>query len=249
MNNSGNTPEERFRTPAEYKRMPLASGSFGEYLRELPLKPHGTKVYYYDGRLKSPDVHEAVIDMDTGPRDLQQCADAVIRLRAEYLYARGEYDRISFNFTNGFRADYRTWLNGSRIRVEGNEASWISQGKKLEGYDYFREYLDMVFSYAGTLSLSQEMLNIPLSQMQPGDIFLKGPYPGHCVIVIDMAEDPLTGRKKFMLAQSYMPAQDIHILKNPANEQGDPWYDLDFGVQLETPQWNFTTDQLYRFRE
>lgn len=46
-----------------------------------------------------------------------------------------------------------------------------------------------------------------------------------------------------------LPAQDIHILKNPANEDGNPWYSINFGDVLITPEWQFTRDQVYRFGE
>ena len=45
-----------------------------------------------------------------------------------------------------------------------------------------------------------------LSEMQIGDVFIRGGSPGHCVIVVDMAVHQETGEKLFMLAQSYMPA-------------------------------------------
>jgi len=108
--------------PKGYTRVHVKEGSFGEYLRNLPLRSHGTKVYYFDGREKwNRSVYCAVVDMEIGKRDLQQCADAVMRLRAEYLYGRKAYDRIHFNFTNGFRADYTKWAEGYRISVKGNE--------------------------------------------------------------------------------------------------------------------------------
>lgn len=249
INVDGTTAAERISPPSGFERPPLDEGSFGEYLRNLALKPHGSRVKYYDGATKPWDVHVAVVDMDVGKRDLQQCADAVIRLRAEYLYENGKYDEIHFNFTNGFNAKYSKWIQGYRISVTGNKAVWVEKGSKGTDYESFRKYLDVVFTYAGTLSLSQEMKKIDLEEMQLGDVFLKGGSPGHCVIIIDMAENPQTGEKVFLTAQSYMPAQDIHILKNPANEDGNPWYPVQFGDELVTPEWTFSKDQLYRFAE
>ncbi|MEN6315791.1 MAG: DUF4846 domain-containing protein [Clostridiaceae bacterium] len=246
---AGRTVNERILVPEGFERVRVEAGSFGEYLRELPLKPHGSNVMYYNGDSKPRDVHEAVIDMDVGDRDLQQCADSIIRLRAEYLYKKGLYGRIHFNFTNGFNADYSTWMKGSRIKVSGNRAYWVEQGSSSKDYASFRKYLDIVFAYAGTLSLSKEMESIPVEQMQPGDVFIYGNTPGHCVIVADMAENKSTGEKLFILAQGYMPAQEMHILKNPANTAGDPWYPVSFGETLSTPEWEFTKDQLMRFAD
>ncbi len=249
IHQEGTTVLERILVPEGFERVAVGENTFEKYLRSLPLKPHGAKVTYHDGRTKPLDVHVAVLDIDVGERDLQQCADSVIRLRAEYLYGQGLYDRIHFNFTNGFNADYSKWMNGYRIKVSGNNAQWVKQDSSGTDYASFRKYLDMVFAYAGTLSLSKEMENIPVKEMQPGDVFLKGASPGHCVIVLDMAENEKTGEIIFITAQGYMPAQEMHILKNPANEQGNPWYPLDFGDELTTPEWTFTRDQLYRFKD
>jgi len=249
INEEGTTVAERIRPPEGFERVEPEAGSFGEFLRNLPLKPHGAKVRYFDGRVKPWDVHAAVIDMDVGEKDLQQCADAVIRLRAEYLYSKGLYDRIHFNFTSGFNAEYKKWMEGYRIRVSGNEAQWVKREDRDAGYESFRKYLDIVFAYAGTMSLSREMEKTDPQDLEPGDVFLEGGRPGHCVIVVDMAENPETGEKVFIIAQSYMPAQDIHILKNPSKDDGDPWYPADFGDTLVTPDWTFTADQLYRFAD
>lgn len=108
--------------PERFERIEASNGSFAEYLRNLPLKPHGTKVKYYDGEEKPNDVAAALIDMDVGTRDLQQCADTVIRLRVEYFYDNKQYDKIHFNFTNGFRTYFKKWMERYRIKVEGNRA-------------------------------------------------------------------------------------------------------------------------------
>jgi hypothetical protein len=84
--------------------------------------------------------------------------------------------------------------------------------------------------------------------MQPGDVIIKGGFPGHGVLVMDMAQNPTTGEKLFLLAQSYMPAQDFQILKNPNNSKLSPWYSLsDVKDVLKTPEWNFSTDDLRRW--
>lgn len=249
INEGGKTVKERIMVPEGFERIKVETGSFEDYLRTLPLKPDGAEVLYYNGDTKPADVYEAVLDIDVGERDLQQCADSVIRLRAEYLYGKGLFDKISFHFTNGFQADYSTWMKGNRIKVVGNKAYWVEQGSGTNEYSSFRKYLDMVFAYAGTLSLSKEMEKITLKDMQPGDVFLYGQTPGHCEIVLDMAENKTTGERIFILAQGYMPAQEMHILKNPANEEGNPWYEANFGERLNTPEWEFTKDQLMRFKE
>lgn len=245
----GTNVSGRIAVPSGFERVPVEAGSYQDYLRNLPLKPHGSKVYLFNGELKAKDVYEAVLDVDVGDRDLQQCADAVMRLRAEYLYGSGQYSKIHFNFTNGFKADYATWRKGNRIDVSGNKVSWAKRGAASDSYEVFRSYLNMVFAYAGTLSLSKEMKQVPLSEMQAGDVFLEGGSPGHAIVVLDMAQNPQTGEKLFILAQGYTPAQDIHILENMNNGKGNPWYSTAFEGDLRSPEWTFTREQLYRFSD
>jgi len=87
-----------------------------------------------------------------------------------------------------------------------------------------------------------------LAQMQIGDVFIRGGSPGHAVIVVDMAVNPKTNKKVFMIAQSYMPAQDIHILINTNKPAISPWNDLvETASEIETPEWTFEGNQLKRF--
>lgn len=222
--------------------------SFAEFLQNTSLKPHGTLVHYYSGEEKANKVAAAVLSYDVGNKDLQQCADAVMRLRAEYLYKTKQFDALHFNFTNGFNATYSKWRSGYRIAVKGNNVNWVKTTKESESYQSFREYLNVVFTYAGTASLTKELKQITLAQMQIGDVFIKGGSPGHAVIVVDMAVNPKTNKKVFMIAQSYMPAQDIHILINEKKSAISPWYDLlETATEIETPEWTFEGNQLKRF--
>ncbi|MCE7925722.1 MAG: hypothetical protein DYG98_21940 [Haliscomenobacteraceae bacterium CHB4] len=238
---------QRFTPPPGYQRVAADSGSFAFYLRNLPLKPSGSKVLLHDGREKSnPGLYEAVVDLPIGKKDLHQCADAVIRLRAEYLWQQGRYDKIHFNLTNGFRVDYERWRKGGRVKVVGHQTSWVQKTAASDSYATFWQYLEFVFTYAGTLSLSKELEPVALSEIQIGDVFIQGGSPGHAVIVVDMATDQ-AGKKVFLLAQSYMPAQEIQILKNPSDEKLSPWYSADFGEVVETPEWAFQKSDLKRF--
>ena len=180
---SGQTIAERIMPPEGYVRTEVAANSFASYLRRLPLQPEGSKVLLYNGETKRNQLPAyAVVDLDIGKRDLQQCADAVIRLRAEYLYEQKQYAAIHFNFTNGFNAEYTKWAKGSRIRVNGNTVSWYPSKGEDYSYKTFRSYLDMVFSYAGTTSLSKELAPVNYLEMKIGDVFIQGGHPGQAVI-------------------------------------------------------------------
>jgi hypothetical protein len=162
------------------------------------------------------------------PRDLQQCADAVMRLRAEWLYSMGRKSDIAFNDTKG-----------KRLRFSS---------RSKQDYPGFRKYMDFVFAYAGTYSLERELVAVDVNDIRAGDVFIKGGFPGHAVLVTDVVANPATGEKRFLLMQSYMPAQDIHVLKNPASTDGSPWYSTTFGATLVTPEWKFSRSQLRRWK-
>jgi hypothetical protein len=243
INEKGTTVKTRFTLPNGFKRIMADTNSFGEYLRNLPLKPAGTKVKYYNGETKQEDVYDAVVDMDIGNKDLQQCADAIMRLRGEYLYSQKQYDKITFTFTNGFKAEYTTWMEGNRITVNGNNVLWKKSAEPSNTYKDFRAFMDIVFAYCGTLSLSKSMKHKELKDLTIGDIFIHGGSPGHAEIILDVAQNS-KGEKVFMLAQSYMPAQDVQVLKNPNNSDITPWYSANITSELVTPQWTFSKGEL-----
>ena len=230
---TGKTVETRFNTPEGFTRTPTDSNSFGLYLRNLPLKADGAEVLEFDGTVKSNyQTYLAVVDLPIGKKDLHQCADAIMRLRAEYLFSQSRFKEISFRQASGKTISYTTWLAG---KTPDKTNLWT--------------YLETVFNTANTTSLNQQLTSKPIESLEVGDVFITG-HPrgqsyGHAIIVVDKCIDN-TGKVKFMLAQSYMPAQEIQILDNPTTP-GCPWYDLDFGQNLDTPEWDFTPSQLKSF--
>lgn len=248
---SGTTIETRLLPPANFQRTKENINSFASYLRLLPLKPHGSEVLLYNGETKTNyDIYDAVIDMEIGNKDLHQCADAVMRLRAEYLWNQKRYEDIHFNFTNGFKVDYSEWMKGRRIVIKGNKSYWVDRGSPSNTYQDFWEYMELIFNYAGTLSLSKELIPVDIADLTIGDVFIWGGSPGHAILVIDIAVNPITKEKIFLLAQSYMPAQETQILQNPNNYTISPWYSVsEIGDELNTPEWTFSSKDLKRFKK
>ncbi|MCU1281491.1 MAG: hypothetical protein JWM53_5037 [bacterium] len=66
------------------------------------------------------------------------------------------------------------------------------------------------------------------------------------MLVLDVAVGG-DGRRWLLLGQSYMPAQEFHVLRNP--ESPSPWYDAAaLATGLKTPEWRpFTAHDLRRF--
>ncbi len=209
--------------PEGFLRGKVAESSFAGWLRRLPLKKDHT-VYLYNGqKKKNQQAQYAVIDMPVGERDLQQCADAVMRLRAEYLFTQ---EKTPIVFTDYENRSYN-WNGGSRQE--------------------FESYLANVFGWCGSASLEKQMERMEdFTAMQPGDVLVKGGFPGHAVIVVDMVQNK-KGEKMYMLAQGYMPAQDIHVLVNPLDADRGPWYLLTDAENIYTPEWRFSKSQLRRW--
>jgi len=224
------TLEARFAAPAGAARVAVADGSFGDFLRRLPLEARGAAVHLYDGSEKArQDVHAAVVDLDVAPRDLQQCADAVMRLWAEYGYARGA--TIAFHPDPG---KPRALTFDARTRDRRGFARWLVR----------------VFADAGSASLQAELRPVA-GDVQPGDVLIQGGYPGHAVLVLDVAVGR-DGRRWLLLGQSYMPAQQFHVLRNPSSSSS-PWYDaaaLRSAPGLKTPEWRpFVAHDVRRFAD
>jgi hypothetical protein len=229
INKNGLTIRTRFNTPENFKRVSSPDDSWGSFLQNLPLKPNGSKVKLYNGNFKyNNNPYFAVVDLPIGKRDLHQCADAIMRLRADYLFSQKRYDEIKFMFVSGKKTNYIDYLNG---KTPDEKNLW--------------SYMEYVFSYAGTLSLNKELKSKKINDLVIGDVFIRGGSPGHAVIVVDKCINN-KGDVKFMLAQSYMPAQEIEIMGNP-NESGTPWYDINFGEVLITSGYSFTKNELKSF--
>lgn len=230
INDYGKTILERFDPPAGYDRVLLSSNTFGEYLRTLSLKPEGAKAKFYNGKTKpNDDVYVSVVDLPVSPKDLQSSSDAIIRLKAEYLFSQEKYDQIVFH-----------------AGKEAIKFTDFAQGEFTK--EKFSQYLDYAMEKVSTPSFCEDLKKIKLSELQVGDVFVQNSQPnGHAVIVVDLVKNS-KGEKLFLLAQSFQPAQEIQIIANPGRDDISPWYQVKEG-ELLTPEWRFMTSDLMRFKD
>jgi hypothetical protein len=227
--------------PPSFHSTPVADSSWQSFLRKLPVRT-GNVVDYTGTPIANQDKHVAVIAYDVGRRNLQQCADALMRLRAEYLFREKQYDKIAFHFTSGQLYTFRSYCNGLRPKPQGNGVDFMPGTPRELTYTALRSYLEVVYTYAGTISLCRELK--PASGFAIGTIIIKPGSPGHCCIIVDEATHR-NGRKVYKLAEGYTPAQSIYILKNPVD--GSPWYELREGAPVLTSSYHFTSYYLRQF--
>lgn len=244
MDAAGTILKERIHTPAGYERIPCKKDSLTNFLRNYKMKRDGKPVLLYDGTKKSSqNAHAAIFKLPIEREDLQQCADSVMRVYAEYFWHTGKKERIAFHLADGFYAEYRKWREGYRIQISERSSNWVKTASPDDSYEIFQKYMRIIFAYAGTLSMEKEAKKIPLSKINVGDIFIRGGSPGHVVMVVDLCKNT-EGKKAFLLAQGYMPAQEFHVLKNPLHET-DPWYYVEeITYPFATPEYTFEKGSL-----
>lgn len=218
--------------PAGFVRVPVTEKSFAGFLRNLPLRLNPT-VYLYNHQPKAnQQLHYAVINISTGEKDLQQCADAIMRMRAEYFYGRQQYDSIRF-----LKNQKEYFVFSSYMHTHAGERR-----------NMFMQFMEQVFVHCGTYSLEQQLKRVSnFSDMQVGDVLIKGGAPGHAELVVDMAINPETGAKIYLLAEGYMPAQDIHVLLNTHNPALGPWHMVTGERTVVTASWVFLASQLRKW--
>jgi len=227
----------KFKPPEGFSRVAVEPGSFGEWLRGLPLRPKGAVVDYRGRVILAEDDARlaAVVALDEGRADLQQCADSILRLFAEWQWSRGKRDE-SFRAASGAAMPFSKWIAGERPEADGRKLVWKRAAKPSDREDHgaFRRYLDAVFTWANTGALARDAAKTRVEELRPGDFFVLAGAPGHAVLVLDVASSK-GGERRALLGQGYMPAQSFHVLRP---SPGEVWFKVDPSAEgVDTPFW------------
>lgn len=243
------TIASRVKVPDGFKRVTYPKGSFQEYLRNYKLKPYGSKIVNYDdSHYFSQGGHIGILDVPVPKNGLQQCADALIRIRSEYLWNQNRKDEIGFNFTSGHYCSWNSYAKGYRPKINGNKVSFQKTAKVDHSKANFYKYLNLIFTYSGTLSLYNELPSIKnAKQLQIGDMLIKGGTPGHIAMICDEVVDA-NGNKLFLLFQGNTPAQSVHLVKNLQDLNRSPWYQLEKDQEISVSNYTFDSSKFVRFK-
>lgn len=232
VNSEGMTLKSRITPPEGYSRVPVESGSFAEYLRNYPLHPDKILLPVYNGDVRNTD-SPAIFDISLGNEGYQQCADSIIRLYSDYFYENQQFDKISFEFSNGDVCNYNRWRKGKRMLALGDFSCEIPAGFPDDSEQGYRNYLKSVMNYAGTLSLINESKPISTDEMRVGDIICD---ETHVVLIVDEAVNE-KGEKVYLIGQSFIPAVCFHIVTTTNGNAATPWF-----TQEQLAQESFTID-------
>jgi hypothetical protein len=200
------------------------------------MAPEGTPTKSFDGKetlAADDDFLAGVVAIDTGNPDLQQSSDVIIRLHAEYLWSRGEKDKISYLSATKLNMPLSRWEKGQRLIPSGPNVFWVIKGKPAEvDHAEFRKYLDTVFNWANSTSLSSRSTRVENPKdLVAGDFFLQSGEPNHVAVVLDIADKP-SGERVALLGQARNPAESIHVVR-PG--KATPWFSVRPPVPVLTP--------------
>ncbi|MEP7053218.1 MAG: DUF4846 domain-containing protein [Pseudomonadota bacterium] len=243
------TLQERFPTPPGYQRVAVAPGSFAEWLRGLPLADKNTPVVNNSGATvfsAEDDYVAAVAAIDVGAGDLQQSADAIVRLNAEWLFAYDRQDAISYRSASKLDMPFSRWAHGQRLIASGSNVFWVVKGKpKQPTYEDFRQYIDAVMLWTNNISLATRATRVSdPKQLSAGDFFLQTRGKGHALLVLDVAQKP-TGERVALLGQALQsPAQSFHVIRLG---RATAWFSMRPPNPVLTPHSDaFSWDELSR---
>ncbi|MUU77930.1 DUF4846 domain-containing protein [Winogradskyella endarachnes] len=248
LNKDSLTIKTRVNVPVGYKRVLYAKGSFEEYLRNYKLKTFGSKIINYDDtKYFWQRGHVGILEIPVPKNGLQQCADALIRVRSEYLWDHNRKAEIGFNFTSGHNCSWLKYAQGYRPKIKGNKVTFHKTASANSSKANFYKYLNLIYTYSGTLSLYNELKSIKAKDLKIGDMLIKGGSPGHIVMICDEAVNE-RGEKIFLLFQGNTPAQSVHLVKNLEDSNNSPWYKLKDDAAISVSNYMFESAKFVRFK-
>ena len=221
------------RPPAGFTR-PAATNGWQQWVRSLAIKPEGSQVVDYAGRpIEPPSAPAYLLDVPLRGR-FCQCADVAIMLWADYNEQQGRDEQVSFNSVSGQPMKFADFLrgvrylctsDGSRLRAAHNGTA---VGPQYSREQAFEDYLQQVFTFAGSASLHRDLSLVDPKQLMPGDIYVQPPSSspgrmGHVTILLDLARNA-QGDPMLLTAYGWVPAMSPYIPRPGSGQGQGEWF-------------------------
>lgn len=236
---------DRVPVPAGFDRVLLPAGSFGDWLRNLPVDDASSVVRESDGKtLMSADDPNLAATICLQPHThALGAAGMMVRLRAEHGWCSKTLDRASFHFTSGQRMSWRAWASGVRALTGDSGPHFELTGIADESRDSFCAWIETQLQFTSCASLLDDTRPVDDGTIAAGDLLLREGHDAHALIVLDVCTNP-SGRVAVLLGSGNTPAATFHVLRAPS---GSPWFVIDGPTIDAGIHGRFSLDQLRRW--
>lgn len=236
---------DRVAPPDGFDRILLPSGSFGDWLRHLPVADASIGVHRANGReLMGADDPGLAATICLQPHtNALGAAGVMIRLRAEHGWCAKSLEQIAFHFTSGQRMSWLAWANGVRALSGESGPHFEMTGIDDDSRDSFCAWIETQLQFTSCASLLDDTRAVDDGTIAPGDLLLRGGRDAHVLIVLDVAVDA-SGRVAVLLGTGHTPAATFHVLRSPS---GSPWFILGSSAIETQRNGAFNLSQLRRW--
>ncbi len=210
-----------FSPPEGFSRVKLPPGSFGAWLRKMPILKKRGPVRDYRGRIfktREDSAVAAVAACDISGRSLDQCMDILMRFYSAWLKENGRLDALALALPDGTMLGFSDWKKGIRPFFKGLHFQ-LKQTARIQKTNILNAYLNTIFEWTGTQAFYHFYKTVPLDSLQPGDFIIKKGRKGHAVLIADLVSDA-QGNKLALIGQGDTPACAFYFLQNSAES---PW--------------------------
>ncbi len=210
-----------------YHRIKVEPASFGEWLRDLPLKEKSSPVLDYRGKIFKPgtdSIVASVINWDIKNRRLEQCMDILIRLYAEYSWENNITTPLNLPLPGGYWLRWEDWKKGFRPVFKGINVQLRKKTISDSTPAAFRNYLNTIYNASHTQQFYHAYQAVDRNEVQIGDIIVKKGTKGHAIMIVDLAKNE-HGDLIALIGNGDTPACQFFLLNF---RTGQPWIPLVF---------------------
>jgi hypothetical protein len=218
---------ETVRTPSGFTRVPVEKFSFASWLRNLPVKPRGSSVLDYRGRIYkygNDSTVALVIDWDISGNRMEQCMDILVHFYAKYLKQNNRESEISFPLPGGYWLAWQDWKEGWRPLFQGINMTMVRMAQYDSSGCSFNSFLNTIFAESHTQQFYHVCKAINRYDIQIGDFLVTKGSKSHAVMIIDLAVDA-QGKMIALIGHGDTPACQFYLFNYQKN---NPWFPLDF---------------------